>query len=70
MAYVLKWVLFVIRGLSWRAWLGLLGRWGDLGALARELALFKAKELPHWPSQLLALKLYRLCRSAQKYKIV
>jgi hypothetical protein len=49
------------------AWLVLLGRWGDLVALARELTRLKAKELPRLPPQLLASKLYRLCRSAKKY---
>ena len=52
------------------AWLVVLGHWGDLGAFARELARLKTKELPHLPLQLLASKLYRLYRSAQKYKIV
>jgi hypothetical protein len=51
------------------AWLVLLGHWGDLGAFARELARLKAKEMLHWPLQLLALKLYLLFRLGQIYKI-
>jgi hypothetical protein len=44
------------------AWLVFLGHWGDLGAFSRVLARLKAKELPHLPLQLLALKHYRLYR--------
>jgi hypothetical protein len=53
-AYVLKWALFAFRGQSWRVAC-------PPGP--------KTKELPHLPQQLLALKLYRLYRSAQKNKI-
>ena len=53
MAYVLKLVLFTLRGFI-GTWLVLLGRWGDLSAFARELARLKAKELPRLRPQLLA----------------
>jgi hypothetical protein len=46
------------------------GRWGDLGAYARELSRLKGKEQLRLPPQLPTLKLYRLCRPAQKYKVV
>jgi hypothetical protein len=51
------------------AWLVLLGHWGDLGAFTRELARLKAKEMLHWPLQLLAFKLYLLFRLGKIYKI-
>jgi hypothetical protein len=68
-AYVLKWVVFAFRGLSWRVTClpGLLG-WPC--TFSRELARLKAKELPHLPLQLLALKLYRHYRLGRIYKNV
>ena len=65
-AYVLKWVLFAFRGLSWHVTCPP-GPLGDLGAFARELARLKGKELPHLPLQLLALRLYRLYRVGKIY---